>query len=194
MADLPPFESPIVGTHTPGSGDLELRDESSVTKLVVRADDDTAAAAALGVAFGSSRMHDGALVVGQRPGEWTVIGQHDAAGRVVADLDRSGHVSVVDHTHARAAMRVVGDVAPSVLEKICGLDWADDMTPDGAATSASVAKVTCDIVRQDLAGVRAYLLICDRSFARYLFDAVLDAGAEFDMAVGSVTPWGSDGP
>lgn len=194
MADPVPFESPIVATYPHGSGELELRDESSVTKLVVRAAADTAAAAALDVTFGSSRMLHGALVVGQRPGEWTVIGHRDMAGGVVAGLDRSGHVSIVDHTHARAAIRVIGEAAARVLEKVCGLDWDDDMTPDGAATSASVAKVTCDIVRRDLAGVRAYLLICDRSFAQYLFDALLDAGAEFDMQVGPVTRWGSDGP
>lgn len=194
MADAPLFESPIVRTYPHRDGDLTIRDESSIAKLVVRAGADTAAAASLGVLFGASRMRSGALVVGQRPGEWTVIGHPQAVHRVVDGLDRSGHVSVIDHTHARAAIRVTGAATPSVLEKVCGLDWDDDMTPDGAATSASVARVTCDVVRHDLDGTRSYLVVCDRSFAQYLFDAVLDAGAEFDMCVAAVTRWGPDGP
>ena len=39
-----------------------------------------------------------------------------------------------------------------MLEKVCSLDWSDPMTPDGAVASASVAKVTCDIARNDVDG------------------------------------------
>ena len=44
---------------------------------------------------------------------------------------------------------------------------------------ASVAKVTCDIVRNDVNGIRSYLISCDRSYGQYLFDAILDARHEF---------------
>lgn len=194
MVDALRFESPIVTKYQTGDGDLTLRDESSIAKLVVRAAGDTQAADALAVPFGSSRMQRGALIVGQRPHEWIVLGHADAVDALLGNLDRSGHVSVIDHTHARAAMRITGTDASSVLEKVCGLDWHDDMTPDGAATSGSVAKVNCDVVRHDFAGMRSYLVMCDRSFAQYLFDALVDAGAEFSMQVAAVTRWGPDGP
>lgn len=99
----------------------------------------------------------------------------------IAALDRSGHVSVVDHTHSRALFRLTGSASPSVLEKVCSLDWSDAMTPDGAVVSASVARVTCDITRNDVDGVGSYLIACDRSFGQYLFDALLDAGDEFGL-------------
>ena len=72
-----------------------------------------------------------------------------------------------------------------MLEKVCSLDWSDPMTPDGAVASASVAKVTCDIARNDVDGTPSYLVFCDRSFGQYLFDALIDAGNEFGLVVGS---------
>lgn len=177
----PEFESPVVSTYPDGTGaPLTLEDVSAVSKTVVRAAPDTAAASALGVPFGASRRDGDLLVLGQRPGEWMLLGD---AGAFVDRLDMSGHVSVIDHTHSRALFRMSRDRAVSALEKVCGLDWSDPMTPDGAVVSASVAKVTCDITRQDHEGRPSYLIACDRSFGQYLFDALLDAGDEFDIGV-----------
>ncbi len=175
------FESPVVTAYPDGSAaSLTLEDVSSTAKTIVRAAADTAAASALSVAFGSSRAEGDALVLGQRPGEWVVLGDADA---FVSGIDTSGHVSVIDHTHSRALFRLTGAAAASVLEKVCSLDWSDAMTPDGAVVSASVAKVTCDLSRQDVDGRRSYLIACDRSFGQYLFDALLDAGDEFGIGV-----------
>ncbi len=188
MADRPAFESPVVGDYPVAGGDLALTDASSVTKLLVRAAEGTAAARGLEVGFGRSRPAGDALVCGQRPGEWMVLGSSRAAEAVIDGLDRTGHVSVVDHTHARAMFRLTGERTTAVLEKVCSLDWADEMTPDGAVVSASVAKVVCDIVRHDVVrrdGGRtpSYLIACDRSFGQYLFDAIVDAGHEHALAV-----------
>ncbi len=183
LVNPPAFESPVVADYTDADGDLTLTDMSSVTKLLVRAGDDTAAAHDLAVAFGRTRPAGDALICGQRPSEWMVLGPAGAAEAVVDSLDRTGHVSVVDHTHARALFRLTGETSTRVLEKICSLDWADEMTPDGAVVSASVAKVVCDIVRHDGGRARSYLIACDRSFGQYLFDAIVDAGTEHALAV-----------
>ena len=161
---------------------LTLHDVSATTKIIVRAGPGRVARHQLGVSFGTSRTEEGVLVIGQRPDEWIILGPAAASRALVDGLDRSGHVSVIDHTHSRAMFRLTGADAASVLEKLCSLDWNDHMTPDGAAVSASVAKVTCDIVRNDLNGVRSYLISCDRSYGQYLFDVVLDAGHEFGIS------------
>ena len=75
-----------------------------------------------------------------------------------------------------------GDAARS-LEKMCGLDWSDNMMPDGAVTSGSVAGVTCDLIRNDADATQSYLVLCDRSFGQYLFDTLIDAGDEFGASV-----------
>ncbi len=184
MHDAPRFESPVVRSYAPNAGAaLTLSDRSSTHKTIVRAGADSYAAAQLAVRFGTSRTLDDVLICGQRPGEWTLLGAEAANDALVELLDRTGHVSVIDHTHSRALFRLTGGDAPNALEKLCGLDWGDAMTPNGAVVSGSVAEVACDIVRADEASSRSYLVLCDRSFGQYLFDVILDAGDEFGIAV-----------
>ena len=189
MAESPAFESPVVRSYeTASSGALMLSDASATVKWLVRGSSDGAAADRLGAPFGSSRATEGgALVLGSRPGEWIVVGAAQAVAEAVAGidgLDSSDFVTALDWTHGRALFRVTGPDAPRMLEKVCSLDWSDPMTPDGAVASASVAKVTCDIARNDADGTPSYLIFCDRSFGQYLFDALIDAGDEFGLSVG----------
>ncbi|MCP5029786.1 MAG: hypothetical protein GY929_26240 [Actinomycetia bacterium] len=164
MAD-PRFESPV-STPGPTAGPLTLVDESATSKLVVRAFPE--GPALHGVPFASSAMVGPALVVGIRPHEWWVLGDAD-------DVMPDPSATVVDLTHGRARFRLTGEHASGVLEMVCSLDWSDPMTPDGSALSASVAKVSCDIVRHDQGSVPSYLILADRSLGQYLFDALLDA-------------------
>ena len=194
MADEVAFESPVVRRYaTAESGDLVLTDASATVKWLVRASGSpNAAAERLGAPFGSSQtVAGGALVLGSRPGEWIVLGTAGAVTETVEGLDgldSSDFVTALDWTHGRALLRVTGDAAPRMLEKVCSLDWSDPMTPDGAVASASVAKVTCDIARNDVDGTPSYLVFCDRSFGQYLFDALIDAGDEFGLSVGPANP------
>ena len=188
MAESPVFESPVVRDYDLADGPLTLIDASPTTKWLVRGEVGGAAADRLDAPFGSSRVTEGgALVLGSRPGEWIVLGPADAVAEVVAGLDgldSSEFVTALDWTHSRALFLVTGADAPRMLEKVCSLDWSDAMTPDGAVASASVAKVTCDIARCDGDGTPSYMIFCDRSFGQYLFDALIDAGEEFGLAVG----------
>ena len=190
MADPLAFESPVVRQYaTAEPGDLTLSDASATVKWLVRAGAEGAAADRLGAPFGSTQAAaGGAVVLGSRPGEWIVLGAPDAVAEVIDGLDAldsSDFVTALDWTHGRALFRVTGPDAPRMLEKVCSLDWSDPMMPDGAVASASVAKVTCDIARDDVSGTPAYLIFCDRSFGQYLFDALLDAGEEFGLTVAS---------
>ena len=189
MADAPAFESPVVRSYPlPGAGgDLTLSDVSATTKWLVRAGTDGPIADRLGARFGTSQVAPGgALVLGSRPGEWIILGTPAEVAAAVADLDgleEQEFCSALDWTHSRAMFRVTGNDATRMLEKVCGIDWGDHMTPDGAVLSASVALTTCDLARNDSDGVRSYLIFCDRSFGQYLFDALIDAGNEFGITV-----------
>ena len=189
MLDAPKFQSPVTTIYPTGeTEDLTLADLSELTKQIVRADSGTVAADQLAVAFGSSRVDGDVVVLGQRPGEFMVVGTSTATTLLVEGLDRSGHVSVIDHTHSRAMFRLTGLEAPATLEKLCSVDWSDRMMPNGAVVSASLAKVGCDIARHDRGTDRSYLIACDRSFGQYLFDAIIDAGNEFDISVVTLEP------
>ena len=86
-------------------------------------------------------------------------------------------------TCARALLRIRGPQSASLLSKLCAIDFADTTTPDGSALRASVAELVTDIVREDDAGFPAYWLHCEWSSGQYLFDALLNAGQEFEIEV-----------
>ena len=190
MADPLAFESPVVRRYaTAESGDLMLADASATTKWLVRASATGAAAKRLGAPFGSSRDRGGrrpwCWVPDRGSGScWARRTRWPRRSRASTGSDSSDFVTALDWTHGRALFRVTGYSAPRMLEKVCSLDWSDPMTPDGAVASASVAKVTCDIARNDVDGTPSYLVFCDRSFGQYLFDALIDAGDESGLVVG----------
>ena len=179
------FMSPVAsGPLSAVGGGISLEDVSDRTKVLVRAGRDTAAGTHLKVTYGRSRRRrDGALICGSRPDEWTLLADPGQGTELLASLPDEGFVSVVDITHGRAMFRLSGPDTVGVLAKVCNIDLADDMTPDGAVFSGSVAKVTCDLVRNDLANRRSYLVSCERSFGAYLFAAIADACFEFGIDV-----------
>jgi sarcosine oxidase, subunit alpha len=137
------------------------------------------------------RLADGGLEIGSGPGEWLRLGPPGSApalmaGALPADTTRAG--AIVDVTHAMACLRLAGKDAPSLLAKICAVDLSDRASPDGTAFRTSVAKVITDVIRDDTDGRPAYLLLCDRSFGQFLFDSLLDAGAEWHIEVGGFSP------
>lgn len=180
----PQFQSPVLADYpAKADSDLTLSDESSSTKIVIRAASGTAARASLAQVFAGSRTSGDVLIAGTRPDEWMLLGSNNAVQKRAAEMPKEGHVSVVDWTHGRAQFRLTGENATSTLEKVCGLDWSNDMMPNGAVTSGSVAKVTCDLIRNDVGQTPSYLVLCDRSFGQYLFDTLIDAGNEFAVSV-----------
>lgn len=158
---------------------LRLTDCTPLAKVAVRGP-----ARTMDVAFGrAERDASGVLVVGFPPGEWLLLGPPGQAGALAQRVAPLPGASFLDVTHGRALMRLEGERAPDLLAKVCAIDLADAVTPDGAAFRSSVAKLVTDVVRDDRRGTRSYLLGCERSFGQYLFDALLDAGREWDIDV-----------
>jgi heterotetrameric sarcosine oxidase gamma subunit len=186
-------------TGRPGGSALCLTDLTPLAKVVVRATFQGAMERALGVPFGrAARDGAGALVIGTGPGEWLVLGAVGAGPghqrRLAETAARSAGrelVTILDLTHARALLRLTGAAAPLTLAKVCGVDLAEEMTPNGAAFRSSVARLVTDVIRDDEEGVsgpaRSYLLACERSYGQYLFDVLMDAGAEFGIDIGGFT-------
>jgi heterotetrameric sarcosine oxidase gamma subunit len=177
-------------------GDLTLTDCTPLAKVQLRAPAAGQVAAGMPVPFGrAARNQEGSLVVGSGPGEWLLLAPPGQATDVVAALEDQARrvpgepVSVVDLTHGRALMRLTGPRATAVLAAVCGIDLSEKFTPNGSAFRTSVAALAADVVRDDAAGTRSYLLHCERSSGRYLFGALLSAGDEFGIEVdGFTTP------
>ena len=175
------------------AADLKIIDCTPLAKVLVLASPDGEVARALGVPFGrAARDPHGTLVVGSGPGEWLLLAEPGTSAAVtqrVEEVKDETLVSVFDAMHGRAIMRITGAKAPDLLAKVCAIDLADEVTPNGAAFRSSVAKLITDVVRDDSGGSRSYLLHCERSSGQYLFDALIDAGHEFGIEVdGFVDP------
>jgi heterotetrameric sarcosine oxidase gamma subunit len=175
-------------------GELTLTDCTPLAKVLLRAPVAGDMAGDLAVPFGrAARDQAGILVAGAGPGEWLLIAPPGQAGDLVVRFeDRATQfqdetVSVIDLTHGRALMRLTGARAAEVLAAVCGIDLSDAVTPNGAAFRASVAAQATDVIRDDLAGTRSYLLHCERSSGLYLFDSVLSAGRDLGMEIGGFT-------
>lgn len=164
---------------------LRLADQTPVTKLLVRGG--SATELALGVRHGRAVRDDaGQLVVGLVPGQWLLLARPAQPATVPDRLwfdGAAGEWHAVDLTHGIALVRLTGTAAPAVLSKVCAVDLASEMTPNGVAFRSSVARLVADVARDDRGGEPSYLLGCDRSYGQYLFDAVLDAGGEFGIDV-----------
>lgn len=176
--------SPITKTYSSQPGaELTLSDESALSKFVIRAASGTTTRASLAQVFAGSRTSQGVLIAGTRPDEWMLLGPRENVHARLSEMPFAGHASIVDWTHGRAMFRLTGHDATKALEKLCGLDWSDPMMPNRAVSSGSVAKVTCDLIRDDIGSTPSYLVLCDRSFGQYLFDTLVDAGDEFGISV-----------
>jgi heterotetrameric sarcosine oxidase gamma subunit len=174
---------------------LTVADLTPLAKVLVRARWDGATARVLGVPHGrAARDGSGALVAGSAPGEWLVLAPPGTAPDVAAGLENAAAgaelVTVMDITHGLAMMRITGDRSADLLAKVCAVDFADGVTPDGTALRSSVARLAVGVVRDDRPpdapggrATRSYLLHCDRSYGQYLFGSLLDAGREFGIEV-----------
>ena len=129
---------------------LDASPDTRVPKASVRAADGTAAAAILGLNFGSAEQRGETLVVRIRPDEWYLLG--DGAPAMAAGLDLSGFASTVDISHSRTAVRITGDCAAHTLSKLGSADFSDHMTPNGAALAVGAPPLRCP---RELRGARA---------------------------------------
>jgi heterotetrameric sarcosine oxidase gamma subunit len=178
------------------TGALTLTDCTPLTKIQLKAPVTGHVAREIGVPFGRARRNAaGVLVVGSGPGEWLLIGPPGQAAEVAAALAEltqrasDEYVSSTDLTHGRALVRLTGANAPDLLSAMCGIDLSDLATPDGAAFRSSVAALATDVIRDDVGGVRSYLLHCERSSGQYLFDTLLSAGRDLKIEIdGFTTP------
>jgi len=166
---------------------LRLSDLTALTKVLIRTSRTSPMGVSLGCEFGRSvRNKSGHLVAGTGPDEWLLISAANAVASVFAGLEGSDQAelaTVLDLTHGGVLFRLSGSDSQGVLEKLCAIDLSESVTPDGAVFRSSVARITTDVIRDDVSGIRSYLLHSDRASGQYQFDALLDAGDEFNIAV-----------
>ena len=196
MADAPLARSPIqpappivtrFGWEVSGrrsKASLRLADRTPLCKVQIRAPDSGSIAERLNAPSGRARRDEtGTLIVGSAPGEWLLVGAPGGAAELVQRGVTAGNefVTVTDVTHGRTLLRLTGAQGAAVLAKVCGIDFSERVTPTGTALRALLGRLVTDLVRDDVAGDRSYLLHCERSTGHHLYATLLDAGGEFGI-------------
>ena len=166
-----------------------LADESANGKILVEGD---AAASALGSVLGLGEIDvlEGVALAEctayrLRPDHFflsTAPGGDLALRRKLEVGSEGGFVTVTDMSHGWSEIRVLGPVGPSLMSKVCGLDFDNAGFPAGTARQTSVAKTNQLVLRTKWGGQPAFSLLGARSLAAYLWTVLLEAGAEWNIA------------
>ena len=159
-------------------GDFTISDLSRLAKWTVRAPHDGPTAASLPTA-GKLDRAEGRLRIGGAPGDWLILAAPGQDAGVVPVAD--DFVSVVDVTHGRALLRITGAASTELFSKICAINLGDRLVPDGSWLRTSIAHIVTDLARDDVGGIRSYLLHSERSASGSLLTGLLEAGAEFGV-------------
>jgi glycine cleavage system aminomethyltransferase T len=90
-------------------------------------------------------------------------------------------VHLFDRTNGYASFLVCGPAAAEVLRKLASLDLREGSFPDLSCATGPIASVRTVLVRKDRARLPWYELFVAREYGEYLWDAVMEAGAEFKL-------------
>lgn len=90
--------------------------------------------------------------------------------------------TVTDVTAGRAQIRVIGSLCRQLLPKLCGLDFGETAFADGCGKISGLAKTTQLILRCDWNGVLSFSIVGGRSLGAYVWETILQAGREWDIA------------
>lgn len=177
-----------------------LIDQSANSRLIVEGSDALALlqgvykVSDLGIHDGISKRN-GPTVFCLRPDRYLLLDLPSKGAERVDALnaaahDHAGLVTVTDITHGSAEIMLVGPDSDDLLAAVCGLDFHDSVFPDMTAKQSSVAKTAQTIVHRDVNGRRSYTLIGSRSYGVYLWETLLEAGAQYNAAPVGLAAYG----
>ena len=126
-------------------------------------------------------------VIWMGPREWLIVTEAEPVTRLQAELvDALGneHTAVVDVSHAREIFGLRGPKARRVLMKGCAIDLHPREFGPGQCVQTRLAR--CHMLLHQLDDAPSYHIYVHRSFARYAWTWLRDAGQEFGMLASTV--------
>ncbi len=140
---------------------------------------------ALGEEAQSWRLRAGRYLVTCAPGDRELV-EAELNRYVAAAGESSNPAYLTDVTSGYAALLLAGPRSPEVLRKLFDLDVSGDAFPNLACAQTGIHHTYAILMRRDIESLRAYLILVNREYGEWLWETVLDAGAEF-----GIRPFGS---
>ena len=117
------------------------------------------------------------------PAHLLVTCDPEARDSVLAQVESADGVSVTDVTSVFAQLVLAGPRARDILRKLTSLNVSEGALPDLGCGQTSLAHVRGSIVlRQDLGRSPAFHILVGRDYGQDVWDSLLHAGHEFDLA------------
>ncbi len=161
-----------------------LADWSSIPKFDLQGRD-LNSSPGLGEEAQSWRLRAGRYLVTCRPPDRDLV-QGELNRYVAAAGASSDPAYLTDVTSGYAALLLAGPRSPEVLRKLVDLDVCGDAFPNLACAQTGVHHTYSILMRRDIQSLRAYLILVNREYGEWLWETVLDAGAEC-----GIRPFGS---
>ena len=106
-------------------------------------------------------------------------GSEASSGRPASEAVASG-VWPLYCQHSHAWLQLAGEPRAEVMAKLCGVDLSEAAFPLGSVTQTQAARVSVIIAaQQNENGQPVFSIFVDHSLARYLWEAIEDAMAEW---------------
>jgi len=167
-----------LGDDTPnGRLTIQSTQAEAVVQAALPAPAQAGAGAAVGAGTRIYRLRQDLFFISTPPGEEEAVQEKLSAAGAAADH----FATVVDITHGRAEIRLVGPASQALLSKVCGLDFASAAFPDGTARQSSLARTSQLIIRRDAGSLPGFSIIGKRSLGLYVWDIISQAGREWGL-------------
>ncbi len=151
-ADVAEFLSSVLGTNIPEPGGAALTSSGYVGRV---------------------SRHHALFILDQQEGT--------LAARINEKSSHTGCVHVMDRTCGFGCFLLCGPSARSVLRKLTAVDLRETSFPDLSCACGPMAAIRVLIVRKDRAALPGYEIFFSREYGEYLWDAMMEAGSEFQM-------------
>jgi heterotetrameric sarcosine oxidase gamma subunit len=98
-----------------------------------------------------------------------------------AGLNLAPPIRWTDVTSVYAALLLAGPRSREILAKLTSLNVSDSSLPDGACAQSGLSHVHAVVLRQDIGGLPAFIVMVGRECAEFVWDSIMHAGHEYEM-------------
>ena len=88
-----------------------------------------------------------------------------------------------DQTSGMTILEVQGPISRKILQKVADVDLSNEALPYFRCVQGKIADIDCVIARLGVTGELGYEIIYDVGYAWTMYDTLVEAGKEFDMAL-----------
>ncbi|TVP88483.1 MAG: sarcosine oxidase [Pseudomonadaceae bacterium] len=136
----------------------------------------------------ASRQTDGSLLLRLSAKECMLLASSQASAARIEQLEQRWQQNSARHyllprMDSHAWFHLQGPALPQLLAKLCAIDLRTVRFTPGQLVQTSVARNNAIVVNSGGAQQSQFELLCDRATARYMWDVLLDAMAEFNGQV-----------